>query len=438
MPFMNTTRSLLVGIAALGLSVAPLLSAAAQASDIYFYPSSGWKFSSTQNTGQTICAAQAKFNNGFIISFQGSDKWVESLNIDLKQDALKQGETYPITLSVPGQAAKNITGHATSARDLMIKMIGNKDLYEMIRGSSVFDLKIEDNAFRFYMVGFANQAPEFEKCMAGNNPDKPAVVTAENTLGVSSQSMDNETLMMESAEAEALVTPPKPVKHASQEKKMPPPEVKKPQPTPSIDMLPVPGMQEDLTEKVVDAAPAVPVKEQVEKTNIKSEVKVTKTVKSLEADLTAVGDKKKGRVHKDIPEITASDSRDVIELKRMLQDLESENDALNDEIKEISAESRDENISIETRNWNLERATMRYHEAERQLKRLGQQLQQERSQCKLEKQELEAMLFDPQVTEAQQSARLADLTRQLEEVQAQMENERRSYEERIRALQGQL
>lgn len=444
MHLMKTTRSLLTGIAILGLGIAPLLSAAAQGSDVYFYPSSGWQISSAQNAGQTICAAQAKFNNGFTISFQGSDKWVESLNIDLKQDALKQGETYPVTLSVPGQTAKNITGHATSARNLMIKMVGNKELYEMIRSSSVFDLKIEDNAFRFYMVGFASKASEFEKCMASNKQEGLTVASnelPENTLSVSSENIGNETLQMEKAEAEAISTPPKPVKHENQEKKITPKPVKsQPQPTPSIDMLPIPGMTEnDLTEKDIEAAPVMPVQEQIEKKSIKSEVKVTKTVNNLEADLTHAGDKKKSkRIAQDIPAVNASDSKDTVKLKQMMKDLQEENEALNEEVREMSVESRDENTSIETRNWNLERATMRYHEAERQLKRLGQQLQQERSQCKLEKQELEAMLFDPQVTEAQQSARLADLTRQLEEAQAQLESERRTFEERIRVLQEQL
>ena len=69
---------------------------------------------------------------------------------------------------------------------------------------------------------------------------------------------------------------------------------------------------------------------------------------------------------------------------------------------------------------------------------MGQQIQQERTQFKLEKDELEAMLFDPQVTEAQQSAHLADLQKQLEDERRKLDQQRMTYEARIKTLESQL
>ena len=63
---------------------------------------------------------------------------------------------------------------------------------------------------------------------------------------------------------------------------------------------------------------------------------------------------------------------------------------------------------------------MRYNEAERQLQKLGQQLQQERAQHAMERKELEAMLFDPQLTEQEQLARLNQLEQELEAARMQI------------------
>ena len=78
---------------------------------------------------------------------------------------------------------------------------------------------------------------------------------------------------------------------------------------------------------------------------------------------------------------------------------------------------------------------MKFNEAERQIKRMGQQLQKERAKCKAEKQELEAMLFDPQVTSDAQLARLAELESQLMKARKELDDQRAHYEERIRALE---
>lgn len=89
-------------------------------------------------------------------------------------------------------------------------------------------------------------------------------------------------------------------------------------------------------------------------------------------------------------------------------------------------------------DWTLEKATMRYQEAERQLNALGQKLQKERAQCKIEKKELEALLFDPQLTSEQQLAKLSSLEEELKRAKVQMQNQKLQYEARIKILENQL
>ena len=61
----------------------------------------------------------------------------------------------------------------------------------------------------------------------------------------------------------------------------------------------------------------------------------------------------------------------------------------------------------------LKKATMRYNEAEREIKRLGMLLEQQRTIHRQEKVELEQMLFDPAVTEEKQRQRLSELETRL-------------------------
>ncbi len=90
------------------------------------------------------------------------------------------------------------------------------------------------------------------------------------------------------------------------------------------------------------------------------------------------------------------------------------------------------------KDWSLEEASARYEESERQVRRLGEQIERERLACQKDKEDLEALLFDPAVTEQRQLAKLADLERQLEETKAEAERARARYEAKIAALERQL
>jgi hypothetical protein len=121
----------------------------------------------------------------------------------------------------------------------------------------------------------------------------------------------------------------------------------------------------------------------------------------------------------------------ISQLEKKINELEKENSAIQSNV----SSSKQEAVSIETDNWNLERATARYNEAERQIKRLGEQLQRERALRATEKKDLEAQLFDPQITDQQQQARLAELEQKLDEAEGRLEQQRIRYEERLRSTQ---
>ncbi len=128
----------------------------------------------------------------------------------------------------------------------------------------------------------------------------------------------------------------------------------------------------------------------------------------------------------------------VSEMEKMIRELNQENSKLEGELEGALKESEQEHASVSSENWNLERATMRYNEAERQIDRLGKQLQRERAACTQDTSKLENMLFDPEVTNSQQIARLTALEREIEAAKAEQEEQRSQYEARIRTLQEQL
>ncbi len=96
------------------------------------------------------------------------------------------------------------------------------------------------------------------------------------------------------------------------------------------------------------------------------------------------------------------------------REIESMREAQNN----IGAKSKTNNSSGD---WDLEKATHRYNEAEREIRRLGMLLEQQRTGHRAEKVQLEQMLFDPAVTDKQQRRRLVELESKLLAAEKQLE-----------------
>lgn len=100
-------------------------------------------------------------------------------------------------------------------------------------------------------------------------------------------------------------------------------------------------------------------------------------------------------------------------LEAQLVEIQSERDRLAGEVASIKNADADGRVQISSENWNLEQATRRFNEAEKEIRRLGSTLEQERAKCAVEKKDLEYMLFDPKIAEKQQIAKLINLEEQL-------------------------
>lgn len=112
---------------------------------------------------------------------------------------------------------------------------------------------------------------------------------------------------------------------------------------------------------------------------------------------------------------------------KKIADLQRENEELRDE-KERKL------LRVSSDNWNLEEATRRYNEAEREIRRMASLVEENKSLCAQEKVELEGMLFDPSVTDQEQLARLSGLENKLRTAQDDLQTQRQSYEKQLEEL----
>ncbi len=110
------------------------------------------------------------------------------------------------------------------------------------------------------------------------------------------------------------------------------------------------------------------------------------------------------------------------EYEKKLEAARMDNVTLSKEIEELRRIKEDGRLDVIAGDWDLEKSTKRFNEAEREIKRLGMLLEQQRVAHRKEKVELEQMLFDPAVTEQKQRARLAELEAKLAAAERQLQS----------------
>lgn len=108
-------------------------------------------------------------------------------------------------------------------------------------------------------------------------------------------------------------------------------------------------------------------------------------------------------------------------VEAQLETAKQDNLKLSREIAAIRAQKDISKTKSDSSDWDLEKATHRYNEAEREIRRLGLLLEQQRTGHRQEKIELEQMLFDPAVTDKQQRRRLVELEAKLLAAERQLE-----------------
>jgi hypothetical protein len=126
----------------------------------------------------------------------------------------------------------------------------------------------------------------------------------------------------------------------------------------------------------------------------------------------------------------------VTTLQTQLDVMKAERDRLATNLDSIKKGEEGERLKLSSDNWNLEEATRRLNEAEREVKRLGTLVQKERGTCTVEKKGLETMLFDPRVADKKQIERLVELEEKANKATAALDAQKAAYEAKIAQIQA--
>ncbi len=424
---MLTTSLMVACLATSSLVYSPAM---AKDSETYFYPKNKW---SIEDVKGKSCIISNQLNNGYNIKVAGTKTGFTNINIDFRQNSFKINDEYKVKYSIPGITEKEITAKAFKSNLLVSDLRKEKEFADALSKASVLDVQIKNTSFRIYLTGFVSKMDEYNNCLTPEGekvanldiPQQPKAVEGDLAplppLKISSYSKDD------SLQDKALQNKPRPdaassgsyIQELDRQMKE---ESKKYQKSEIV-------LKEDGAVK--------PIKNIISE-HFKSE-KPTYNVTKLEpmsVDLTRGAQEINPESGDGGNSIHMNNK--ISELEKQISVLKNENSMLDKELKNTLQDSRDERMSVSSDNWNLERATMKFNESERQVIRLGRQIQTQKSQCQQEKSELENMLFDPTLTDQQQLANLASLEADLDKVNADIYRQQRQYEERIKLLEQQL
>lgn len=132
-------------------------------------------------------------------------------------------------------------------------------------------------------------------------------------------------------------------------------------------------------------------------------------------------------------------ARELSLMKEELELTRRERDKLKQDLDHSQLGKEDKLLSIASANWDLEQATRRYNEAEREIRRLGAQIEEDRGSCMKEKKGIESMLFDPRIAEKQQMAKIDELQKKADMANLALDLEKKRSKElsdKLTALGG--
>ncbi|MEK7801491.1 MAG: hypothetical protein AAB276_03460 [Pseudomonadota bacterium] len=95
--------------------------------------------------------------------------------------------------------------------------------------------------------------------------------------------------------------------------------------------------------------------------------------------------------------------------------LQAEKATLQATIEKLQRESETSQLKVTGGNWDLEQATRRYQESQREIRRLGALLDGNNQKCQQEKKDIEYMLFDPEIAKKSQISMLNNMEDQIAE-----------------------
>ena len=112
--------------------------------------------------------------------------------------------------------------------------------------------------------------------------------------------------------------------------------------------------------------------------------------------------------------------KEIRTLRTQIDTTNAEKIAIQNQLSKLQKDSDGAQIKMAGGSWDLEQATRRYQESQREIQRLGAQIQTQQAKCTAEKKEIEYMLFDPAIAKSSQISMLNSLEDQMAEKDAKL------------------
>ncbi len=154
--------------------------------------------------------------------------------------------------------------------------------------------------------------------------------------------------------------------------------------------------------------------------------KVQQKLKELEKEnynLYQDAKKARGQIDTAVVETGNEALKKIRSYEKRLEAAQADNLALSKEIENMRRLQEDVQVNALAGDPSSQQSLKRYNEAEREIKRLGLLLEQQRLSHNQEKEELEELLFDPAVTDQAQRKKLADLEAKLAQAEKRLQAE---------------
>jgi hypothetical protein len=124
-----------------------------------------------------------------------------------------------------------------------------------------------------------------------------------------------------------------------------------------------------------------------------------------------------------------------------LEAVKADRDRLARQIEDYRTGKEDKLLAAAGKDWNLQQATQRYTESQREIERLGRQIEDERAKFERDKKEIEYTLFDPRIASKEQIAKMAETEGKLRQAKAELAKhndelakQRKDYDDKLAAL----
>lgn len=407
-------------------------------------------------TAGSYCTIAQKYDNDSVVTLARNLKGEYSLAFDFSAPLLASGKSQVLKLQVGASKPENFSVKPQSQQVAVLPLGKDKAFIETLQKSMTLSITAGEKTYKYHTKKFKEGHDNLLNCVTALNvPTKPADVDKlaeglggpKGTTPISDKQIESAT---KEINAEGLLAA---------------------KPMPSSQLVAANKMEstEIIADKVSAIEPAATVGSDANNIGVKSSA-VNETVQKDQRDgvsLNSVSSIKSANSES----VSVSSKAEVagIEANKKLQDLRKENQELKEQLIESShkqqklqasllddadkevterdlknksqirelnlqiAQLKAEKQTLEANfnniqkdseakqlkqtggNWDLEQATKRYQESQREIRRLGARIEEEQLKCVNEKKQVEAMLFDPEITQTAQISKLNGLKDQLQE-----------------------